>query len=385
MSSPNPKSIPVPGPNSSTETSPETSSASRPDAKPAFRPEASLDASPGLSSAPGATTNRATGSIPIVDFAGMRAGSPGGSDPEALARVGRTIHDACTQIGFFYLTNHGVPQSVIDAAEQAARTFFAFPVDTKRRAAVNMRHRGFNALGDATMYQAKRPDYKEFFSIGLELPEDDPDVVAGQALRGPNNWPDFMPELRPALYAYYDAIGACGADLLRAVACGLGLAPDFFASRYTKRMQRTQMVYYPPQPPQPATSDADQFGVAPHTDYGCITLLWQDTIGGLQVREVANDTWIDAPPIPGTFVVNVGDLLARWSNDRFRSTLHRVINTSGRERYSIATFYDPTYGARVDPRELGAAPDALRYEPVAAGDYILGRINDSMAYRKRRT
>ncbi len=146
-------------------------------------------------------------------------------------------------------------------------------------------------------------------------------------------------------------------------------------------MQRTQMVYYPPQPPQ---ADAAQFGVAPHTDYGCITLLWQDTLGGLQVREIANGTWIDAPPIPGTFVVNVGDLLARWSNDRYRSTLHRVINRSGRERHSIATFYDPTYDAAVDPRELGAAPDTLRYEPVRAGDYILGRINDSMGYRKKR-
>jgi isopenicillin N synthase-like dioxygenase len=314
--------------------------------------------------------------IPIVDFTGVRTG-----DPAALARAGREIHEACTRIGFFYLTNHGVPQDIIDGAEQAARRFFAFPPETKRRAAVNARHRGFNALGDATMYQATRPDHKEFFSVGLELPEDDPDVLAGQALRGPNNWPDFMPDLQPALYRYYEAIGACGADLLRAVASGLGLAPDFFVSRYTKRMQRTQMVYYPPQPPQ---SDEAQFGVAPHTDYGCITLLWQDMIGGLQVREIANDTWIDAPPMPGTFVVNVGDLLGRWSNDRYRSTLHRVINRSGRERYSIATFYDPTYGASVDPRELGAAPDTLRYEPVAAGDYILGRINDSMGYRKKR-
>jgi isopenicillin N synthase-like dioxygenase len=314
--------------------------------------------------------------IPLIDFNGVREG-----DAAALARVGREIREACTTIGFFYIVNHGVPQHVIDAAEEAARKFFAYPVETKRRAAVNHRHRGFNSLGDATMYQAKRPDYKEFYSIGLELPEDDPDVLAGQALRGPNNWPDFMPELRPALYGYYEAIGECGSHLLRAVASSLDIDEHFFASRYTKRMQRTQMVYYPPQPPQ---SDADQFGVAPHTDYGCITLLWQDQVGGLQVREIANDTWIDAPPIPGSFVVNVGDLLARWTNDRFRSTLHRVINASGRERYSIATFYDPTYGAIVDPAELGTPAGEVRHAPVAAGDYILGRINDSMGYRKKR-
>ncbi|GJH36599.1 isopenicillin N synthase family oxygenase [Paraburkholderia hospita] len=313
--------------------------------------------------------------IPIVDLAGVRAG-----DRDALVRAGREIRDACTTIGFFYIVNHGVPQAVIDRAEQAAREFFAFPVETKRRAAVNHRHRGFNALGDATMYQAKRPDYKEFYSIGLELPESDPDVLAGQALRGPNNWPDFMPALQPALYGYYEEVGACGADLLRAVATGLGVSGDFFAPRYTKRMQRTQMVYYPPQSPQ---SDDDQFGVAPHTDYGCITLLWQDRVGGLQVREIANETWIEAPPIEGSFVVNVGDLLARWTNDRFRSTLHRVINASGRERYSIATFYDPTYTSNVDPRDLGTPDADSKYEPVAAGDYILGRINSSMGYRKK--
>ena len=322
-----------------------------------------------------ALASRADAVIPVIDFAGVRSGNAA-----ALARTGREIYAACTTIGFFYIVNHGVPLGVIDAATAAARDFFAFPVETKRRAAVNARHRGFNSLGDATMYQAKRPDYKEFFSIGLELPEDDPDVVAGQALRGPNNWPDFMPSLRPALYTYYEAIGACGADLLRAVASGLDIDEHFFASRYTKRMQRTQMVYYPPQPPQ---SDEDQFGVAPHTDYGCITLLWQDDVGGLQVREIAHGTWIDAPPIPGSFVVNVGDLLSRWTNERFRSTLHRVINASGRERFSIASFYDPTYGAIVDPRELGTAQADVRYEPVAAGDYILGRINDSMGYRKK--
>jgi len=314
--------------------------------------------------------------IPLIDFSGVREG-----DAAALVRVGHEIREACTTIGFFYIVNHGVPQDVIDAAEASARKFFAFPVETKRRAAVNQRHRGFNSLGDATMYQAKRPDYKEFYSIGLELPEDDPDVLAGQALRGPNNWPDFMPELRPALYGYYEAIGECASHLLRAVASSLDIDEHFFASRYTKRMQRTQMVYYPPQPRQ---SDEDQFGVAPHTDYGCITLLWQDQVGGLQVREIANDTWIDAPPIPGSFVVNVGDLLARWTNDRFRSTLHRVINASGQQRYSIATFYDPTYGAIVDPAELGTPASEVRDAPVAAGDYILGRINDSMGYRKKR-
>jgi isopenicillin N synthase-like dioxygenase len=189
-----------------------------------------------------------------------------------------------------------------------------------------------------------------------------------------------MPQLREALAEYYEEIGKAGADLLRAVAVGLGIEEGFFTDKYTKPLQRTQMVYYPPQPPK---AEADQFGVAPHTDYGCITLLYQDNSGGLQVRELGSNRWIEATPIPGSLVVNVGDLLAHWSNDRFRSTLHRVINTSGHERYSIATFYDPTYGAVVDPCDLGIDPAQSLYPPVAAGDYILKRIDDSMAYRKK--
>lgn len=314
--------------------------------------------------------------LPLIDMTGVRE-----RDPLAIQRVGAAIRQACVETGFFYIVNHGVPQPVIDAAMAAAAEFFAYPAEVKRQVAVNRRHRGWHALGGATMYEATKPDHKEFFSIGLELPEDDPCVLAGQALRGPNQWPAFMPGLRPALSEYYEEIGKAGADLLCAVATSLGIAEDFFVDKYTKRLQRTQMVYYPEHPSQ---AEADQFGVAPHTDYGCITLLYQDDSGGLQVRELASERWIDATPIAGSLVVNVGDLLAHWSNNRFQSTLHRVVNRSGHERYSIATFFDPTYEARVDPRDLGIDPATSKYPAVAAGDYILKRIDDSMAYRKAR-
>jgi isopenicillin N synthase-like dioxygenase len=316
-----------------------------------------------------------TANLPLIDMAGVREG-----DPASICRAGEQIRQACSESGFFYIVNHGVPQVVIDQAMAAAKTFFARPPEVKRQVAVNKRHRGWHALGGALMYEATKPDFKEFFSIGLDLPEDDPCVLAGEALRGPNQWPAFMPELRTALDDYYAAIGRAGADLLKAVAVGLGIEQDFFAPKYGKPLQRTQMVYYPPHPPM---AEADQFGVAPHTDYGCITLLYQDNSGGLQVRELGSNSWIDATPIEGSLVVNVGDLLARWSNDRFRSTLHRVINKSGHERYSIATFYDPTYSAVVDPCDLGIDAGDSLYPPVAAGDYILKRIDDSMSYRKK--
>ncbi|MBN9508503.1 MAG: isopenicillin N synthase family oxygenase [Alphaproteobacteria bacterium] len=313
--------------------------------------------------------------IPIIDIAGLRR-----HDAAATEAAATAIREACTARGFFYVAGHGVPAAIIDAAAEQARHFFHLPLEVKRRAAVNARHRGFNALGDALMYEAKHPDQKEFFSIGLELPEDDPDVLAGEKLRGPNNWPAEMPAFRAALSAYYDALGACGADLMRGVAVSLGVAPDFFADRYRKRLQRTQIIYYPPQPPM---AEADVFGVAPHTDFGCITLLWQDDNGGLEVLDRASRAWIPATPIPGTLVVNAGDLLGRWTNDRYASTPHRVVNRSGRERFSIATFYDPDFKAVVDPRALGVAEADCRYPPVSAGEHILGRIERSFGYRKR--
>jgi isopenicillin N synthase-like dioxygenase len=313
--------------------------------------------------------------IPVIDIAGVCA-----RDPAATAHAAAAIRAACTSVGFFYITGHGVPQTLIAETVAEAQAFFHLPLEKKREVAVNARHRGFNALGDALMYEAKRPDRKEFFSIGLELPEDDPDVLAGEKLRGPNNWPADRPGFRAALSAYYDAMGTCGADLMRAVAVSLDRAPDFFADKYRKRLQRTQIIYYPPQPPD---LGEDEFGVAPHTDFGCITLLWQDDNGGLEVLERGSRSWIAAPPIAGTLVVNVGDLLGRWTNDRYASTPHRVVNRSGRERFSIATFYDPDFKAVIDPRVFGVPEAECRYDPVLAGEHILGRIERSFGYRKK--
>ncbi len=312
--------------------------------------------------------------LPIVDMNGVRDGSAA-----SIARAAAEIHKAFTTVGFLYIANHGLPTEVVDDALAEAKGFFHQPVEKKREVAINKRHRGFNALGDALMYEATKPDYKEFYTMGLELPEDDPDVVAGEPLRGPNNWPSDRPGLRRAMTTYYEEIGRCGADLLTCVAVSLGLAPDFFRSHYQKRLQRTQIIYYPP---HPAGATTDQFGLAPHTDFGCITLLWQDSNGGLEVLERQSKSWIAATPIPGTLVVNVGDLLARWTNDRYASTPHRVINKSGRERFSIATFYDPDFKAVVDPRQLGASQADCKYEPTTSGAHILGRIERSFGYRK---
>ena len=166
------------------------------------------------------------------------------------------------------------------------------------------------------------------------------------------------------------------------MALALDLPGDFFAQRYRRPLGRAQLIRYPPQPPGAAH---ERYGVAPHTDFGCITLLLQDDSGGLVVRH-RDGNWIPVPPIAGTLVVNIGDLLARWSNDRFASTPHRVVNRAPRHRHSIAVFCDPASDAVVDPRDMplpaGMSP---RYEPVSAGAYIAGRNRGAFAhYRKPR-
>lgn len=308
-------------------------------------------------------------SLPVIDLAGLAT-----RDNRALARVAGAIEAACTRVGFFYVTNHGLDDAVIARAVAAAKTFFAAPDETKRLSnAVN--HRGYIGMGDALMTGATRSDWKESFVVGLELPPDDPDVVAGEALRGANVWPRERPELRSALSGYFAAIARCGADLLAAIAVSLGQRPDFFVDKYTKPLQRMNVIHYPP---HPADAPHDQFGGAAHTDYGCLTLLWQDDRGGLEV-ETRDGAWIAAPPIAGTLVINIGDLLERWSGGRYVSNPHRVINRSGHDRYSIATFFDPDYRAVVDPAAFGAG--GASPPPVLAGDYILGRVRSSFAYR----
>lgn len=309
--------------------------------------------------------------IPVIDFSGVREGR----DAD-LKRVAKEIWDACTDYGFFYVKNHGIPQDKIDGVVKAAADFFALPEGEKRQSnAVN--HRGYIGMGDAKMKGATRSDFKESYVVGLELPENDATILAGEKLRGPNRWPK-NPDFQKKVYEYFQAVGDCGRDLLRAVAVSLGQKADFFADKYNKPLQRTNIIHYPPHPDGAAE---DQFGGAAHTDYGCITLLWQDSNGGLEVQDRTTGDWIAAPPIPGTIVINVGDLLERWSNKRFMSMPHRVVNRSGRERYSIATFFDPDFSAMTDPRQFGVTDKDALYEPITAGDHILQRVQGSFAYR----
>ena len=226
------------------------------------------------------------------------------------------------------------------------------------------------------MSGASKPDNKESFIWGWDVDPDDPDIEHSNRILAPNRWPDVLPELRDALDDYIKTINCLGIALLRAFAAGLGLPHDHFVKHFDKPLTRAAVVYYPPQPDDMGDS---QFGVSPHTDYGCLTLVYQDAVGGLQVATRAGE-WVTAVPIEGTFVVNIGDLMARWSNNHFKSTPHRVVNSSGVTRCSVAMFIDPNADTEVVPAYEDEAP---RFEPVEVGNYIQSRYDASFEYRKQ--
>jgi isopenicillin N synthase-like dioxygenase len=309
--------------------------------------------------------------IPVIDVAPLFEAASGG-----LSRVGAQILEASERIGFFYVRNHGVGRALIDRTVTEALAFFRQPQERKLGVRVSAHHRGFIPIGEAKMYGGARPDLKESFIWGLDIAADDADFRGG-ALLAPNQWPDGRAALREAFNRYFDATHVVGWQLMRAFAAALDLDEQHFVRRIAKPISRCSAVYYPPQAPE---SGSEQFGVAPHTDYGCLTLVYQANVGGLEVYG-RDRQWVLAQRIEDTFVVNVGDLLARWTNERFRSTPHRVVNRSGEERLSLATFVDPQDDCLIEP--VCRPGESPRYEPVRCGDYIRGRFDRSFAYRQK--
>ena len=310
--------------------------------------------------------------IPVIDMAPLYEGRR-----DSAQRIAQELLAAAQTVGFFYVRNHGIPRPLIARTDAVARRFFALPLDEKQKVKVAPWHRGYIKLGEAKMYDGARIDLKESFIWGGEVAAQGAAGGVEQKMRGPNQWPDAVPDMRAILSEYFNAANECGRVLFRGFAASLGLDLDHFSRSFDRPITRGALVFYPPQPPDLGD---EQFGVAPHTDYGCLTLLCQDPIGGLQVQG-RNGEWVIAQPIEDTLVINVGDLMARWTNNQFKSTPHRVINRSGRERLSIAVFVDPNYETPVVPVCRGGEPPL--YPPVMCGDYIVSRFDASFAYRNK--
>ena len=317
--------------------------------------------------------------LPIVDLGGLDAAADA-EDPQALGRLGRGFDAACREFGFCYIVNHGVDQKVIDAAFAMNAAFHALPLAEKQRIAINPAHRGYMAMATSVIVtssieKAVRPNLSESFLLMHEVA---PGTESG-ALDGPNQWPARPAEFRATIGAYDAALQRLGRRMTRMIAAGLGQAPDGLDRFFARPTTFLRLLHYPPMPP--AAGDR-QYGSAPHTDYGFITILAQDQSGGLQVRG-RDQVWVDATPLRGAFVVNIGDMGSRWSNGRWPTTPHRVINRSGGDRYSMPYFYDMAASDIVAPLPTCCSADnPPRFEPVRYGDYLMMRIDANYAYRK---
>lgn len=278
-------------------------------------------------------------SLPIIDISALRDGNFA-----ARQAVAQQIRLACLDNGFFYISGHGIPEKLIEDVLAEARRFFDLPLDRKMALdkAASKANRGYEPMSGQRLEAGAPPDLKESYFVGGELPPDDPRLQRGQFGRGANQWPSELPGFRETLSAYYAAMTELGGRIYGAVALSLGLPENYFASFYQEPLNTLRMIHYPPQPANP---HPDLKGCGAHTDFGGLTLLLQDSAGGLQVWDESAGAWIDARPVPNTYVVNLGDFISLWTNNTYRSTMHRVINTSGRERYSVPFFVngDPDF------------------------------------------
>jgi isopenicillin N synthase-like dioxygenase len=321
--------------------------------------------------------------VPVIDVAPLRG--------EAARRdeVVRQLDAACRESGFFYAVGHGVDPALQDRLDSLAREFFALDDDEKARIAM---HRGGRAWrgwfplgGELT---SGVPDRKEGLYFGAELGPDHPRVAAGVPLHGPNLFPERPAGLRGAVLDYLDALTELGHLIVGGLALGLGLDRDWFATHFTADPTILFRIFtYPPDPPN---APGGGWGVAEHTDYGLLTMLHQDSAGGLEVR--TPEGWTAAPPVPGSFVCNLGDMLERMTGGRYRSTPHRVRNPGQTNRVSFAFFFDPSWDADVVPvpmtdrsRDGGSLgtgrPDDARWDGASVhdfrgtyGDYLLAKV-----------
>ena len=307
--------------------------------------------------------------LPVIDVGPLLR-----DDPQGLRRVAAELRRACIETGFFYVANHGFDPVLVERLFAASKRFFDQPLEAKRQ--VEMRgkdlERGYEGIGAQVLDQSTGIDRKESIFVGVEWPADHPLVLARTPHHGPNLWPN-LPGWREAVTPYFTAMERLARTLLSGVALSLDLPWDQFDPCLVDHMSSLRLLHYPPHP----TADPErEVGCGAHTDWGALTVLAQDDAGGLEIRD-ASGTWIAATPLPGTFIVNLGDMMARWTNDLYASTPHRVLNRSMRDRYSAAFFFDPAFHTRVECLPTCRSADRpARYPPISSGEHL-----DAM-YRK---
>lgn len=313
--------------------------------------------------------------IPQIDISSLYS-----ADEADWQNVAQQIDSACQQSGFFYVTGHGISDERIAALRALSEQFFALPQSEKLKIDITqtVHHRGYGNFGTEQLDPARPGDFKETFDMGRNLAPDHPDVLAGKPLHGCNQYPQIDGFAALMETHYWDMI-ELGKVILRGLAIALGSNPSFFDSEFSEPISVLRFIHYPA---IELKQEVEQIGAGAHTDYGCITILHQDQIGGLQVQN-RDGQWIDATPIEGSFVINIGDMMARWSNDRYTSTPHRVVNPSGLERYSMPFFVEPNFDTNIQALQGCFDKDhPAKYEPIKAGDYLLSRFAATYKYRE---
>jgi isopenicillin N synthase-like dioxygenase len=303
--------------------------------------------------------------IPILDLGPYLAGTDG-----ADRRLAGELRWASENIGFYFIQNHGVDQALIDATFAEAARFHALPIEQKQTLLINKHQIGYLPIGGAKMRssgvnQNTRHDLVEALFIRRERSPGDPDVVSGKAWRGLNQWPDSLPGFRETVLRYWNRMEALGQSLLPLYDLALDMPTGFFRDRFEGAHINLRLSHYPPN----LAAEENQFGIAPHTDSGFMTFLPQSAVPGLEIRTVAGK-WIEVPPMPGTYLVNTGDILHQWTNQRFRSTPHRAINRSSIDRYAIPFFYDPNTDVIIECLPGCSGPEnPPQYPPRTFGEY----------------
>lgn len=309
--------------------------------------------------------------LPVVDIAALFDGPSDGA-ARAAAQLGR----AAREVGFCYVTGHGIADAVFDRLLDASKRFFALPLADKMAVYIgrSRNHRGYVPEGEE-VFSIGSKDRKEAFDLALDLPPNDPDYVGGNPLLGPNQWP-ALDGFSAAVMAYYHAAFAAGRAVMRGFAMALGEAPDFFEPYLVKPPSQLRLIHYPFNP-----EAGDAMGIGSHSDYECVTLL-RSTAPGLEVLNSAGQ-WVDAPPLPGALIINIGDMMEVWTNGEFIATSHRVRPVK-EERYSFPLFFAVDYPTRVSPLPRFVTPQRPARDGLIAGEHLFAQTAQSFAYQKER-
>lgn len=301
-------------------------------------------------------------SIPVIDLSQSFS-----SDLQDRKTVAWEVHKAARDTGFFYVSNHGVPEELLANQLECARRFFALPQSEKESIAVSQSAcmRGYEPMSIQTLDDGSKPDFKEGFMAGVDGSQS---YVTGGAYDSLNQWPAADARMRSETEQYILALRELGKRLMSLLALSLELPEDHFADGLGSPMLTTRLLHYPP---QPQVGEGNQLGAGAHTDWGMLTMLLQDEVGGLEVRN-ADGEWIRAPHIPNTFVINLGDMVPFLTCGVYHSNMHRVLNASpGKHRYSVATFFDPNFNYRITPLEsLAAQEPAGTSVSITVGEHI---------------